>query len=224
MRWTRTRLISRVATLGFAGVMLLSPVAALAQTTTAPPYPGEPTTIPPASTATDFNVGPVPAGGVVNVSECNWKPGTTVTLVVNPPGTTISPSVVADSSGCIVVHIEVLSQTVALGTRLHPFAATGLAAGNNVQVRVNGQTVTVGPYGTAVNVISNGTGINGQPRTVTISLVVEPRGTVTRSGLVRTGTTIIKWTPFGLGLVGIGYLMVLASRRRRGAAANSTTI
>ena len=221
MRCTRTRLISRVATLGLLGALLLSPVAALAQTTTAPPYPGEPTTIPPASTATDFNVGPVPAGGVVNVSECNWKPGTTVTLVVNPPGTTISPSVVADSSGCIVVHIEVLSQLVSMGaTRLHPFAATGLAAtATKVQVRVNGQTVTVGPYGTAVNVISNGTGVNGQPRTVTISLVVEPRGTVTRSGLVRTGTTIIKWTPFGLGLVGIGYLLVLASKRRRSAAA-----
>jgi hypothetical protein len=200
----------------------LAPTAALAQTTTAPGYPGTPTTAPAGPTSADINLGPIEAGGVVNVSECNWAPGSTVNITVRPPGTALAP-VVADSRGCIVVRIEVLSQLVALRSQqLHPFAATGLAAtATNVQVRVNGQTVTVGPYGTAVDIISTGTGSNGQPRTVDVSFTVVKRGTVTRSGLVRTGTTIVKYSPLALGLVGIGYLMVLASKRRRDTATDS---
>ena len=198
--------------------MLIAPSVALAQTTTTSPYPGTPTTAAPGPTEADIDLGPLETGSVVNVSECNFAPGTTVTIKVN--GTTISPSVVADSKGCIVVHIEVLPNLVALGRVSHPLAATGLAAAaTNVQVRINGQTLTVGPYGTVVNVVSTGTGSNGQPRTVTVRFTVVKRGTVTRSGLVRTGTTVIKYTPLAFGLVGIGYLLVLASKRRREASA-----
>jgi hypothetical protein len=217
MRWTR---YARAAGLVLSGALLLSPAAAVAQTTTTAPYPGTPTTAAPAPTTADINLGAIETGGVVNVSECNFAPGSTVTITVHPPGVTISPSVVADSKGCIVVHIEVLSTLVALGSPLHPFAATRYAAtADKVQVRINGQTVTVGPYGTVVDVVSTGTGTNGQPRTVTVSFTVAKRGTVTRSGLVRTGTTIAQWTPLGLGLLGIGYLLVLSSRRRRNASA-----
>ncbi|MEY2473617.1 MAG: hypothetical protein QOK28_2946 [Actinomycetota bacterium] len=200
---------------------MLAPTAASAQTTTAPGYPGTPTTAAPQPTEADINLGPIETGGVVNVSECNFAPGSTVTLTVSPPGVTISPSVVADSKGCIVVHIEVLPNLVALGRPQHVLAATGLAAsGDKVQVRINGQTVTVGPYGTVVDVVSRGTGTNNQARTVTVRFSVAKRGTVTRSGLVRTGTTVAKWTPLGLGLLGIGYLLVLSSKRRRSAAAS----
>jgi hypothetical protein len=213
MRWTSS---VRAAALLFAGTLLLVPAAAMAQTTTAPPYPGTPTTAAPQPTEADINLGPIEAGGVVNVSECNWAPGSLVNITVTPPGQS-APSRTADSRGCIVVTIQVLRTLAALGSPAHPFAATGLAAsGNNVQVVINGQTFTVGPYGTVVDVVSRGTGSNGQPRTVTVRFQVVKPGTVTRSGLVRTGTTIAKWTPLGLGLVGIGYLLVLSSKRRRG--------
>lgn len=217
MRWT---LSVRAAVLLFVGALLIAPAAAIAQTTTAPPYPGTPTTAAPAPTNADIDLGPLETGAVVNVSECNFLPGTVVTITIRPPGQTVTPSVVADSRGCIVVRIEVLPNLVALGrSPLHPLAATGLAAaGTNVQVRINGQTFTVGPYGTVVDLISQGTGNNNQPRTVTVRFTVVKRGTVTRSGLVRTGTTIAQYTPLALGLVGIGYLMVLASKRRRNAA------
>src|SRR4051812_38825395 len=113
MRRSRTTLFLRVLALSAAGAMMIAPSVALAQTTTTSPYPGTPTTAAPGPTEADIDLGPIETGGVVNVSECNFAPGTTITIKVN--GTTISPSVVADSKGCIVVHIEVLPNLVALG-------------------------------------------------------------------------------------------------------------
>jgi hypothetical protein len=215
MRW---KLSVRAAAFLFVGALVLAPAAAMAQTTTAPPYPGTPTTLGPQPTSETRDLGPLVPGSVVNVSECNFLPGTTVTIRVNPPGATLAP-VVADANGCILVRIEVLRTLVAFGTQLHPFAATGLAAGaDNLQMRVNGQTVRVGPYGTVVDIVSTGTGSNGQARTVTLTFTLAKPGTVTRSGIVRTGITIAKYTPLALGLVGIGYLLVLSSKRRRNAA------
>lgn len=196
---------------------LLATPAASAQTTTVPePYPGTPTTVPGGPTSADIDLGLLEVGGVLNVSQCNFAPGTIVTIVVN--GVTITPSVAANGQGCIVVRIEVLPTLVALGSPVRPLAATGLAAtADKVQIKVNGQTLKVGPYGTVVTVASTGTGTNGFARTSTFRFTVVKRGTITRSGLVRTGTTVIKWTPFALGLIGVGYLLVLATRRRRTA-------
>jgi hypothetical protein len=197
---------------------LLGTPAALAQTTTTSPYPGTPTTVPPQPTTAEVDLGLQETGAVLNISLCNFAPGTTIRLTLSYSGTstTIVPDVVANSSGCVVVRVEVLPTLVALGSPLRPLAATGLAAtATKVQIRVNGQTLTVGPYGTVVTMTANGTGNNGAPRTATVRFTVVKRGTISRSGLVRTGTTVIKWTPFGLGLVGVGYLLVLATRRRR---------
>ncbi|HVV37489.1 MAG TPA: hypothetical protein VHC63_12845 [Acidimicrobiales bacterium] len=218
MRWIRTGSVFRMAALVFAAAPLLTPGTAFAQTTTTEPgYPGPATTVAPQPTVDVRDLGPLVPGSVVNVSECNFAPGTTVTIRVQPPGITLAP-VVADSNGCITVRIEILRTLVALGSPLHPFAATGLAAaGTKVQGHINGQTVTFGPYGTIVDIVSTGTGSNSLARSVTISYTLAKPGTVTRSGIVRTGTEIVKWTPFGLGLIGIGYLMVLASKRRRNA-------
>ena len=214
MRFTGSRLFLRVAALAGACALVLAPGVALAQTSTTSPYPGTPTTAAPQPTSDTRDLGPLVPGSVVNVSECNFAPGTTVTIRVNPPGVTLAP-VVADANGCIVVRIEILRALVALGSPLHPLAATGLAAGaDKLQGRINGQTLTLGPYGTVVDIISTGTGTNGLGRTVTLTFTLAKPGTVTRSGIVRTGTTIVKWTVPALGLLGIGYLMVLASRRR----------
>jgi hypothetical protein len=218
MRLSRTRLVRRVAALAVAATLLGAP-AALAQTTTTSPYPGTPTTLPPLPTSAEVDLGLQETGAILNISLCNFAPGSTIrlTIRVGETNTIITPDVVANSSGCVVVRIEILSTLVALGhAPQQMLAATGLAAtATKVQISVNGQVVTVGPYGTVVTMIANGTGTNGAARTATVRFTVVKRGTISRSGLVRTGTTVIKWTPFGLGLIGVGYLLVLATRRRR---------
>ncbi len=201
MRFIRTRLVLRVAALAIAATLLAAP-AALAQTTTTSPYPGTPTTVAPQPTFVDIDLGLQELGAVLNLSLCNFAPGTPVRLTVRVagrPDTVIVPDSVANASGCIAVRVEVLSAL----------------ANGNVQISVNGQTLTVGPYGTVVTLIATGTGNNGAPRTASVKFTVVKRGTISRSGLVRTGTTIVKWAPLGLGLVGVGALLVLATRRRR---------
>lgn len=216
MRVHVTTLGRRVFAAAFVAVLLAVP-AAHAQTTTAPPYPGTPTTVPPAPTSEERDLGPVETGGTLNVTECNFAPNTLIHITVQ--GAAVTPDVVSDSRGCIVVRVEVLPNLVALGqSPLRPLAVTGLAAtATKVQVRVNGQTFTVGPYGTVVRVVSTGTGFNGAARTATFTFTVVKRGTITRSSLVRTGIAVVKWTPLAFGLLGVGYLLVLATRRRRTA-------
>jgi hypothetical protein len=214
----RSRFLRRVLTLSFVFALVGAP-AALAQTG----YPGTttPPTIP-APTTADFDIGNLEPGAVVNLDVCNWLPGTTVNVSRNGGGNLVS--LVADSRGCIRLTIEVLRQLVASGvlnsSLLHPLAATHMAAtADKVQVRVNGVTFTAGPYGTAVTLTLTGTGANTAARTVSVRFTVVKPGTTTKSGLVRTGTTVIKWTPLGAGLLGVGYLLVLSTRRRREASA-----
>ena len=210
----RSRLIRRVVVLSIALALFTAPEA-MAQTTTTSPYPGTPTTVPGGPTSADLDLGLQEVGAILNVSVCNFQPGTTITLIVN--GTAITPSVVANAQGCTVVRIEVLPTLVAFGASpLNPLAATGLAATpSKVQIKVNGQTLTVGPYGTVVTTVAKGTGQNGFERTVTFRFTVVKRGTISRSGVVRTGAMIAKWGVGGAGLLGIGYLLLLATRRRR---------
>lgn len=217
MRFLRTSVFRRVVALTFV-LSLVGAPAALAQTTTTSPYPGTPTTAPGGPTTADIDLGLQEVGAILNISVCNFAPGTTITITIN--GTQISPSVVAGSNGCATIRIEVLSTLVsALGASpLRSLAATGLAqTADKIQIRVNGQTLTVGPHGTVVTGIARGTGSNGFERTVTFRFTVVRRGTISRSGLVRTGATVARWGIGGAGLVGIGYLLVLATRRRRTA-------
>jgi hypothetical protein len=210
MRFARSPLGVGAVVAVFLGIALAG--AASAQTTTAPPYPGAPTTVVSGATSVQIELGTQPLGSHKDVSECNFARGTTVTIVVN--GTSISPPSVVDTNGCIVVHIDVLPNLVALRAGpSHPFAVVGYAATANdkVQVRVNGQTLTVGPPGTSVNAVSNGTGSNGSTRTVTVHFTV----TNGSGGLVRTGARIAAYAAAGCGLVAIGYLLILAARRRR---------
>lgn len=218
MRLLRTSVLRRVVALTFV-LSLVGSAAALAQTPTTSPYPGTPTTSPGGPTSADIDLGQQEVGAILNISVCNFAPGTTITITVN--GTQITPSVVAGPNGCATIRIEILPTLVAMGpSPLRPLAATGLAqTANKIQIRVNGQTLTVGPHGTVVTGIARGTGSNGFERTVTFRFTVVRRGTIARSGLVRTGATVARWGIGGAGLVGIGYLLVLATRRRRAAEA-----
>lgn len=85
---------------------------------------------------------------------------------------------------------------------------------------MNGQRLTVGPYGSVVTGVVTGTGFNGASPTATFRFtVVRP----TTGGLVRTGASIARWTPLGLGLVGLGHLLMVGSRRRVSLTAGSPT-
>ncbi len=216
---TRVRIIRRVIVLAFAVALVAAPAAYAQTTTTTPPYPGPtPTTTPPDPTSADTDYGEQALGAVLNVVLCNFQPGSTVTSVTLITGRTIAltPGLVADARGCIALRLEVLRTLVALGVLpARMLGATGLAqTADKIQISVNGQVITAGPSGTVVKVVSQGTGANGAARTVSFRFTAVRK---TTSSVVRTGTTLVRWTPLGAGLVGIGYLLVLATRRRRTA-------
>lgn len=197
--------------------------SAFAQTTdtTIDGYPGNPDDPPDQPTIREVNFGPQEVGSFLNVTLCSYKAGDEVRITVNGQ---LVATLKADASGCVKVQIEVRANvggTDALGatpTPLQLLAATGLrtAAASNVEIVVNGVPLTVGPYGSEVLGVATGTGANGQPRTVNFKFTVVKRGTIRSSGLVRTGAdTLMRFAPLGASMLGVGYLMLLASRKRR---------
>lgn len=223
----RTTRIRRGAALVVAtlALMLGGQVAYAQTTTTTPPYPGPvPTTTTVPDQATTVDLGFRGLGATFTVSQCGFKEGTVVTFVVN--GTSV-PSRTADSGGCVQETFEIrngLVSTQSLG-RLprvgRMLAVTGLAATTgNVVVAANGQEIIVGPLGSKVTSVGSGTAANGARRTVTVTFTVLRASQVNGSGgLARTGSTILKYAPLGAGLVAVGYMLLLVSRRRRAQAA-----
>lgn len=218
------RLRRGAAILVTAGALALGGTAAYAQTTTTtPPYPGPvPTTTTVVDQNTTVDLGFRGLGATFTVSQCGFKPGVTVTFVVN--GVTV-PSKVADSSGCVQETFEIQNGLVQGALRAgrvgSMLAVTGLAASTgNVVVVANGQAVTVGPLGSKVTSVASGTAANGANRTVTVTFTVLRASQVDGSGgLARTGSTILKWAPLGAGLVAVGYMLMLVTRRRKAEAA-----
>lgn len=209
-----------IALLLTAGALAISGQTALAQTTTTPPYPGGgPTTTLAAETSATVNLGARGLGSRFTVSQCGFKEGTAVTFAVN--GESV-PGDTADSATCVQETFEIQNGLVALRTAGagKMLAVTGLAqTARNVVVVVNGKAVEVGPLGSVVTSIARGTGVNGQGRTVTVNFTVLRANQVDGSGgLARTGATILKWSPLGAGLLAVGYMLVLVTRRRRVAA------
>ena len=100
--------------------------AALAQTG----YPGNPTTTTPQPTSAFLDLGLKPLGAVFDVTQCNFKPGAMITIVVNDRPIA---SVAADNDGCIILHIEILPNLTSVSQSMarHPYAAAGLAADRN---------------------------------------------------------------------------------------------
>ena len=205
------------------GAALFGGQPAFAQTTTStPPYPGSlPTSTTQAGPqTTTVNLGARGLGARFTVSQCGFAPGSNVTFDVN--GVRV-PGDKADANTCVQETFEIARNLVALRTAgVSPmFAATGLAqTAKNVLVTANGQAVKVGPLGSQVTSVANGTAVNGQARIVTVTFTVLRASAVDgNGGLARTGTTILKWSPLGAGLIAVGYMLVLVTRRRRTAAA-----
>lgn len=213
------RLRRAVALALTAGALVFGGQAAYAQTsTTTPAYPGS---IPTSTTVPQFttvNLGARGLGARFTVSQCGFADGAAVTFDVQ--GVSV-PGDTADSNTCVQETFEIASQLVALRTQRigNVLAVTGLAAtGTNVQVTVNGKAVRVGPLGSQVTSIAKGRAVNGAPRTVTVTFTVLRASAVDgNGGLARTGTTILKWSPLGAGLIAVGYMLVLVTRRRRNA-------
>jgi hypothetical protein len=221
--WTKRVRRGLVLILSAAALAMGGQVAYAQTTTTTPPYPGPvPTTTTPADQNTTVDLGFRGLGAKFTVSECGFREGTEVTFTVN--GVTVPPRI-ADASGCVQETFEIqgaLAQALGVQRVGRMLAVTGLAASSgNVVVVVNGQAVTIGPLGSKVTSIASGTATNGAHRTVTVTFTVLRASQVNGSGglLARTGTTILKWAPLGAGLVAVGYMLMLVSRRRRAQAA-----
>jgi len=189
----------------------LTATGAIAQTTP-PPYPGGPTTTAPSPTSAFQDLGTKPVPSTFDISFCQFI-GQTESTVDESQG----DSQQAGINNCVTKSIEL---SFATGTALAaggPLAATNFAqTAPQVRIRVNGRLYPTKPLGFTHTITVRGTGTNGAARTVTaIFRTVRAGSTTTRSGLARTGTFAVQYAPLGVGLVGLGYLLVLATRRRR---------
>lgn len=200
--------------------MVGTPAAIAQTTTTTPPYPGGTTTTQPAASSSTIDLGARGLGSRFTVPMCGYRVGTDVAMQTNNEPV---PGDVADSNTCVQATFEIqgaLAQALGAPRVGNMLAVTGLAqARGNVVVVVNGKPVTIGPLGSTVTTVAQGTGVNGEPRTVTVRFRVLRASAVDgQGGLARTGATILKWSPLGGGLLAVGYMLLLVSRRRRATA------
>ena len=154
-------------------------------------------------------------GSVISVSvTCNFDPGSTITITLNGAayGTATAP---------------------ATGTFVETFAAT---AGPSVSL--NGGPAVATTYGAVNTFVASGTNPGAGTNVATTLVTITPAGVVsspatatpgtatatasatpvTSSGLAFTGADIAAMVIGGLGLVAIGVVIVISSRRRKAAA------
>lgn len=188
-----------------AGLTLVLPAVASAQS---PP--------PPAPTSAAQNLGNIAQGETETFQACGFQPGSTVTKTFNGQS---AGTRTADANGCTTETVTVIEDGVALATPA--FAVLGLQLAQQTttpQVRIDGQTF---PALVGTNtILDRGTGLNGQPRTVTTTFTIQRPSTGGGGGgagggsLVRTGATILRWSLVAVALGAVGFLLVLASKRR----------
>lgn len=207
-----------VLAVGVLTAALTLTTAAVAQTTTVAPYPGPtPTTLVGPTTAS-LDLGTKPCPSTFDVEFRLFNNDMTQSEVDGINGDDQRPT-----NGTVVKSVEAICPVpapTALGAG-RALAATGLRspfaqAVRFARIKVNGRLYPPKPLGSVHTIVVRGTGLNGAPRVATATFRLGPPGsTTTRSGLARTGTMAAKWAPFGIGLLGVGYLLVLATRRRR---------
>jgi len=135
------------------------------------------------------------AGESRTLEDCGFRPNTSATLTFN--GAPANPDS-AEADGCIRVSVRSGSST----------------RGDSCLVFINGQEF-VGRQGDNLLVI-DGTGSNGEARTITHTLSVSCAGNPERAGieLPRTGGGYLAWAFLAVGLIAIGAVAVLRERRR----------
>ncbi|MDP9388213.1 MAG: hypothetical protein M3Q48_09975 [Actinomycetota bacterium] len=174
--------------LGALGVTLALAAPAVAQTTA--PYPGTTSTTAAVSTATQV-AGTLAVGQTTTITSCPFRPGP-VNLAVNaqPAGTDT-----AEADGCARTTVAVL------GVNLVRVEGTQVAA------RCGDNTLAV-----------TGPGAATATRTVNTVFGIDcPAAPAATAGgaLPRTGAMILRWSLAGAALLAVGWLIVLADRRRR---------
>lgn len=172
--------------LGALAVTLALAAPAVAQTD---PYPGTTSTTAVAATATQV-AGTVAVGETTTITSCPFTPGP-VNLAVNaePAGTDT-----AEPDGCARTTVAVL------GVDLVRVEGTQVAA------RCGDNTLAV-----------SGPGATAATRTVNTVFGIDcPAPAATAGGtLPRTGAMVLRWSLAGAALLAVGWLIVLADRRRR---------
>lgn len=189
------------------GLTLVLPAAVNAQS---PP--------PPAPTTSAQNLGNIAQGETETFQACGFQPGSTVTKTFNGQS---AGTRTADANGCTTETVTVLEDGVATATPA--FAVVGLQFAQQTtipQVRIDGQTF---PALVGTNTITDsGTGLNGQPRTVATTFTIQRPAAGGAGGgggtgggsLVRTGAMLLRWSLVAVALGAVGFLLVLASKRR----------
>lgn len=180
----------------------LTATGAAAQTpTTVSPYPGGPTTTVPGPTFASLDLGTKICPSTFDISFTQFSAAMTQSEIDGIQGDDQRPT-----GGIVTKSIETTSAVSGPNGEVGKFG----------RIRVNGRLYPPKPLGATHTITVRGTGLNGAPRTVTATFRLAQCGsTTTRTGLARTGTFALQWAPLGLGLLGIGYLLMLAGRRRR---------
>ena len=200
------------------GVVVASLTAsgAVAQTTTTtPPYPGAP----PVPTTATLDLGTKPCPSTFDITFTGFDS----TLATQSEIDGVQGDDQRPTNGSVTKSVEATCPVPAPGASTlgagRPLAATGLTPLAQTvtfgRIRVNGRLYPSKPLGSTHTITVRGTGLNGAARTVTATFRLARAGTTARSGLARTGTFALQWAPLGVGLLGIGYLLVLGTRRRR---------
>ena len=187
------------------GIAMLSVVAQPAIVAAQSPPPPTPTT----STQT---LGGIAEGETRTFQACGFLPNSTVTKTFNGQS---AGTRTTDSNGCTTETVTVVSDGVALSAPAFAVVGLQLAQTGAPQVRIDGQLFTA-LVGTN-SIVDSGTGLNGQPRTVTTTFTIQRQtggGAGTGGSLVRTGATILRWSLVAVALGVIGFLLVLVSKRR----------
>jgi hypothetical protein len=174
---------------------------------------------PPTATSSSNSLGNIAEGETETFQACGFQPGSTVTKTFNGQS---AGTRTADASGCTTETVTVLSDGVAAATPMFAVVGVQLAQTGAPQVRIDGQVFTA-LVGTNT-IVDRGTGLNGQPRTVTTTFTIQRAGAGTGAGaggggagqgtLVRTGELILRWSLVAVALGVIGFLLVLVSKRR----------
>ncbi len=192
-------------------VVLAAAIAAPAVAQT-PGYPnGTTTSTAPAATAAVINIGVKFEHGVATFEVFGFLPFGQVSFTLNVGNHFFTKA--ADANGRLSGTIRILDDGI--GVRqpgvigLPPLAVTG-----PTKVAIEDVTVAARPAGEPNDLRLSGPGANNGPRAVDVMFTVPPPDTA-RGTFARTGAMILRWSLVAAVLIGLGFLLVAGSRRRR---------
>lgn len=190
--------------LGALGVTLAVAAPAAAQTD---PYPG--TTSTTTVSATAQAAGTVAAGQTTVITSCGFRPGP-VSVSLNGRG---GATDTAEGDGCARTTVTVVSVDV---IRVEGVRLSTTAPPTRVGVVLPALRLASNHGFCGENTLGvTGPDPAGNPRTVNTLFTVDCPAAPAGGLLPRTGATVLRWSLAGAALLAVGWLIVLADRRRR---------